>query len=1049
MREDTDWLFASSLSIIDGCTDDVPVRQFIGKVGVLLGALLLGIGSWGAPAVAQHEVTGTVTDAQEGRTLPGVNVVVQGTQIGTTTRSDGSYTLEAPSPNDSLSFSFVGYQELTVPIDDRSEVSVQLQPAVTALEEVVVNVGYQEQTVATTTGSVSQISGADLEIEPTTNLTQSLQGTIPGLIGVTSSGRPGFDNSNLLIRGSSTLNNNDPLVVIDGVPGRQGGLARLNPSDIESVSVLKDASAAIYGSRAANGVILVQTKRGAAGDTQINVNVERSFAQPTVVPEMAEAATWMQMRNEVLQYAGNPPAYSQETVEQHRNCPEGSFECFNTDWYATGLQDFSSELRANASVSGGSETVRYRVSLEGATEDGILVNSGTGYDQLGVRSNVDVDALDNLSVGLNVHGRLENRNTPAWTRGQNSAWEMLQRGKPVDPAFWPNGQPGPAQEQGVNPVVANRTGYDDEKLYFIQSSLTLDFDIPGVEGWSTEGTVAYDHLFEDHKRFQRPWTLYNWDGSRDDNGDPILTGAQVGVPDPRLEQWDQSVGDVLLRATTSYERGFGSHDGSLLLGSEYQWEGGEDMYAFRRFFPTPKLDDLFAGGSVQQDIDGESWNAARLNFFGRANYNYEEKYLLEVVARYDGSYIFPEGDRFGFFPSVSAGWRIAQEDWFSNATGEIFDRLKLRASYGQVGNDQIEPYQFLRTFGFGGQIAFGDELQNQISQTRVPNPDITWEVATKFDVGLQGAVLNERLSFDLTYFQEDRDDILWFRNQEVPSTGGFSLPRENIGRVNSRGFEGQVSFSQDVASDVTLRAGANLTYAKDEIEFFAEPEGIPAWQKNEGKPMGTSLYYVADGIYSTQEEIDNAEAVFPGARPGDIRFKDIDGDGDIDGDDRRRVEENDRPDLIGSFNLGASIGQFNARLQFQGAAQVKQYVFTSAVATFGNWFQEFAEDRWTPENTDASGPRAYDRNGPYWDDNANTYFLRDAKYLRLKTAYLGYTLPGEWSGRIGADQFQVYVSGRNLFTLTPLKIMDPEIRNGSAHSYPPEQNFTVGVQMGF
>jgi hypothetical protein len=392
---------------------------------------------------------------------------------------------------------------------------------------------------------------------------------------------------------------------------------------------------------------------------------------------------------------------------------------------------------------------------------------------------------------------------------------------------------------------------------------------------------------------------------------------------------------------------------------------------------------------------------------------------------------------------------MAQEEWFSDATGGVFDRLKLRASFGQVGNDQIEPFQFLRTFGFGGQIAFGNELQNQISQTRVPNPDITWEVATKFDVGLQGAVLDERLSFDLTYFREDRDDILWFRNQEVPSTGGFSLPRENIGQVNSQGFEGQVSYSQDVASNVTLRGGVNLTYAKDEIEFFAEPDGIPAWQQNEGKPMNTGLFFVADGIYSTQEEIDNTEAVFPGARPGDIRFKDIDGDGDIDADDRRRVEENDRPDLIGSFNLGASVGRFNARLQFQGAAQVKQYVFTSAVATFGNWFDKFAERRWTPENTDASGPRAYDRNGPYWDDEPSTYFLRDAKYLRLKTAYLGYTLPGDLSGRIGAEQFQVYVSGRNLFTLTPLDIMDPEIRNGSAHTYPPEQNFTVGVQMGF
>jgi len=1050
MRVDIDRLFASPFSIMDGCTSAVPVGHVIGKVGVLLAALLLGIGTWGPSAVAQHEVTGVVTDAEEGRTLPGVNVVVQGTQTGTTTRSDGSFTVDAPSEEATLIFSFVGYQEQTVPIDGRSEIDVQLQPAVTALEEVVVNVGYQEQTVATTTGSVSQISGEDLAVEPTTNLTQSLQGTIPGVIGVTSSGRPGFDDSNLLIRGSSTLNDNDPLVVIDGVPGRQGGLARLNPSDIESVSVLKDASAAIYGSRAANGVILVETKRGTAGEPQINVNVERSFARPTVEPDMVDSPTYMTMLNELSQFQGNPPQFSQEEIERHRNCPQGSFDCFNTDWYETGLQDFSQELTANASVTGGSESVRYRVSMEGVTEDGILVNSATGYNQLGIRSNIDADAHENLTVRLNLHGRVEQRETPAWTRGQNSAWEMLQRGKPIDPAFWPSGEPGPAQEEGVNPVIADQTGSDDEKLYFIQSNLSLDFDVPGVEGWEAEGTVAYDHQFEDHKRFQQPWTLYNWDGSRDDSGDPILTGASVGVPDPRLWQWDASIRDLLVRGTTTYEESIGSHNGSLLFGSEYQWGEGQDLFAFRRFFPTDQFRDLFAGGTRQQDLDGNSWHTARLNFFGRANYDYREKYLLEVVARYDGSYIFPEGDRFGFFPSVSAGWRMAQEEWFSDATGGIFDRLKLRSSFGQVGNDQIEPYQFLRTFGFTGQIAFGEELQNQVEQTREPNQDITWEVATKFDVGLQGAVLDERLSFDLTYFNESRDDILWFRNEQAPSTAGFSLPRENIGEVTSQGFEGQVSYSQDVASNVTVRGGVNLTYAKDEIDFFAEAEGVPPWQRNTGRPMNTSLYFIEDGIWSSQEEIDNAEAVFPGARPGDIRFKDIDGDGDIDGDDRRRVEENDRPDLIGSFNLGASIGRFDARFLFQGAAHVKQYVFTDNVAAFGNWFQEFADDRWTPDNRDASGPRTYGRNEAYWDEsNPNTYFLRDAKYLRLKSAQVSYSLPGSLTGRIGADQFQVYVSGRNLFTLTPLEIMDPEIRDGDAQQYPPEQNFTVGVQMGF
>ena len=637
-----------------------PDRRSIWRAGVLVASLLIVLGLGALPAHAQHEVTGEVTDAEEGGTLPGVNIVVQGTQIGTTTRANGSYTLEAPSPADTLIFSFVGYEQQQVPIDNRSEINVALEPAVTQMQEVVVNVGYQQQTIETTTGSVSQVSGEDLEAIPTTNLSQTLQGTVPGLIGVTSSGRPGMDDSNLLIRGASTLNDNSPLIVIDGVPGRQGGLSRLNPSDIESISVLKDASAAIYGSRAANGVILVTTKSGRAGETRVNFNVERNWAQPTVVPEMADAPTYMQMLNESDQYRGNDPRYSQEAIEQHRNCPEGSYECFNTDWYDAALKNYSREIRANASVTGGSESFQYRISLEGVTEDGILVNSGTGYDQVGFRSNLDGDVTDNFNVALNVHGRLENRELPSWTRGLNSAWELLQRGKPIEPAFWPNGQPGPAQENGVNPVVASLTGYDNTKDYYFQSNLSLGLDVPGVEGWNVEGTVAYDRRFMDRKRWQKPWTLYSWDGSTDDSGDPVLTGVSVGVPEPRLSQWDEGEREVLLRATSTYERTIGSHDGSLLLGTEWQSSEGDEMYAFRRFFPTDQIDELFAGGQSQQDIWGTGWHSARLNFFGRANYNYQQKYLLELVARYDGSYIFPEGDRFGFFPSISAGWRLSR-----------------------------------------------------------------------------------------------------------------------------------------------------------------------------------------------------------------------------------------------------------------------------------------------------------------------------------------------------------------------------------------------------
>ena len=1026
-----------------------PLRLEVVRVCSMI-ALMLLFGFAMTPAQAQHVVTGEVVDAEDGSSLPGVNVIIKGTTIGTSTRLNGEFMLTAPSPNDTLLLSFVGYVMEEVAIDGRTDIQIPLQRSVMSLDEVVVSVPYGTQTVATTTGSVSQISGEALQQIPTTNLSQSLQGTVTGLIGVTSNGSPGRDNSNLLIRGVSTLGDNAPLVVIDGVPGRQGGLERLNASDIESVSVLKDASAAIYGSRAANGVILVRTKQGTPGKARVSVNVERSYAQPSVIPEMADAPTYMQMLNEIDVSRGNPPRFSQEQISAHSGNVEGRWDVHNTDWYDVALKDFANEISANAAVTGGSESVRYRVSLEGLTEEGILVNSGVGYDQLGFRSNIDGDITDNFNVKFNLHGRLENRDRPAWTRSADrAAWELLQRGKPNEPAVWPNGLPGPAQENGVNPVVSNETGFDNRKNYFFQSSLSLGLDIAAVEGWSVEGTVAYDRMFEDYKRWQQPWTLYNCAAGCSGEGDLIATSE--GVPEPRLWQEDIATEDILLRATTLYEPNIGiDHDAALLLGTEYQSSETNELFLFRRFFLSDQITELFAGGTGEQNLSGTSFHSARLNFFGRLNYNFQQKYLVELVARYDGSYIFPEGDRFGFFPSVSVGWRLAQEDWFNEATGNFFDRLKLRAAYGQTGNDRIEPYQFLSTFGFnGGGFVYGDGLGPRISPTRVPNEDITWEVATQFDVGIQGGILDERVSFEIVYFNHFRDDILWFRNVAVPQTTGFSLPRENIAQVRSKGWEGEMSFTQQLSSNVMIRGGANITYAVDEVEFFDEPEGGLDYQRNTGKPWNTNLYYIADGIWNTQEEID-ANPSSSGARPGDVRFSDYNGDGVINGDDRVRIEENGTPDIIGAFNIGATVGQFDFGLLFQGAARVKQYVLSGAVGEFGNYFQAFTEDRWTPENPNGTNPRAWNRTEPYWARQANTFFLQDAQYLRLKTARIAYSVPGNWlQNNGGLSQLTVYLSGRNLLTFSPLKIMDPELRNAAAQEYPNERAYTVGIQVGF
>jgi len=994
----------------------------------------------------QHNVSGVVSDQETGRSLPGVNILVKNMGTGTATKSDGSYKLEVSSPKDTLVFSFVGYNKKEVPIRGREEVNVSLAPAVSALQEVVVNVGYQEQTVATTTGSVDQISGDDLETESTSNLTEALQGRVPGLIGVSQGGRPGIDGSRLLIRGRGTLNDNSPLVVIDGVPDRQGGLSRLSPSDIADVSVLQGASAAIYGAQAANGVILVQTKRGREESPQINVNVDQSWNQPTVLPELANASSYMEMLNELDLYRGNEPRFSQDEIEKHRNCQPDSWTCFDTDWFEESFQDFSSRTTANASLTGGEESYQYRFSLRGLTESGITTSSSTRYNQVGFRTVLDWQPSDFFSISANVHGRVEDRNYP--TESASQIFQFAQQLKPTDPAYWPNGKPAPGLEDGINPVVAasEETGYDDRETYFLQSNLSLNFDLP-VEDWNAEGTVAYDRNFMDRQLWKTPWTLYNWSGQRDEDGDPILAPQEVGVPEPRLSEWKENERDILLRATSQYEKSVGDHNAKLLVGTEYQSGESKNVFAFRRFFQTDQIDQLSAGGTSQQDIAGNASHSARLNFFGRANYNFKERYLLEVVARYDGSYIFPEGDRFGFFPTVSAGWRIAQEGWFDSFTGGFFDRLKLRASYGQTGNDSVEPYQFLRTFGFSGQWVTREGLDPIISVNRVPNPNITWEVATQFDAGLQGAVLEDRLTFDFSYFNYFRDDILWFRNESVPQTAGFSLPRENIGQVRSWGVDGQLNYQQDITSNISIRAGGNLSWARDKIVFFDEAPGAPSYQRGTGKPINSQLYFVADGIWNTQKEIDNADAHWPGARPGDIRFKDINGDGKIDGKDRKRVGTNRRPDLSGAFHLGTTVSQFDARVMFQWATNVNRYVGNNFAGEIGNYLQKHVENRWTPENKDGTWPRAYNRTDPYWIGNQNTFWLRDSSYLRLKSVRVGYTVSSEFSEQFGVDKLSVHISGRNLLTLSALDLYDPEIDWLS--SYPPERSFTIGASVDF
>ncbi len=1003
----------------------------------------------------QRTITGVVTDTETGESLPGVTILLEGTTVGTITDIDGRYSINITAPTDVLIFSYVGYRTVNIEVADQTTIDISLMTVYTALDEIVV-VGYGSAPKRTLTGATSVISGTELESVPVTNLSQSLGGKLPGLVLLNISGEPGSDNSIIRIRGEHTLNNNSPLIVIDGIPNRAGGLDRINPNDIESISIMKDASAAIYGAQAANGVILITTKRGKEGPTRLRLDVNQGFTQPTRLPEMASAAQYLTMLNEINIYRGNPPPYSEQKIQEHAN-PTDPWLHHNTDWFAEALNPFAKQSMVDLSATGGAGNINYFISLGGLTEDGFFKYSATRYNQYSFRSNIDSKISDHINIGLDVTGRYEDRNYP--TVGNESNFQFLVRGKPNFPGFWPNGKPGPAQESGgYNPVVTGSdvTGFDDDNRYYLQTNLRLNIDIPGVEGLQLRANASYDKDVLERKYFAYSWMLYNFDEAsyRSLGGDPeqYLTGGMDGPSTPELNQWNVDGYDLMTNLVAEYTKQIEDHSFRILAGTEYSYFERKYLEVFRRNFISRELPEIFAGGTAGQMMDGYSREGARLNYFSRINYDYKEKYLVELVGRYDGSHIFPEGKRFGFFPAVSVAWRLTEEDWFQNFTG-FFNELKFRTSYGQTGNDRIEPYQYLSSFGFsqGYNFSMTDEVLS-ITEARFPNPVVTWEVATQFDIGVEANMFDHKFRVELDYFNYLRTDILHYRRASVPYSTGMQLPRENIGKVKSYGFDGTLIWREQVSRDFFFRVALNGGYSTNEIKFWDEEPGVPDYQRSTGSKMRAPLMYIADGVFETQADIDNYPS-WPGARPGDIRFVDWNKDGEITAADRVRLDKNDVPEWMGGLTFQGTYKSFDFTIFFQGAAGAETYIETAS-GEFGNYYKDFADNRWTPANPNNHTPRTFNRQDEYWMANRNTFWRYSTDYLRLKNLEIGYTLPAHIINRIGMNSFRVYVNGFNLLTWTSFPHGDPEtardtfggVRGGN---YPQQRVFNIGLSTTF
>ncbi|MEP7141522.1 MAG: TonB-dependent receptor [Ferruginibacter sp.] len=1019
--------------------------------------ILLFIGA--TQAQSKIHVTGTVKE-EKGSPVINATVLIKGTSAGVTTNENGAFSVDVPNQKSVLVISSTGYLPQEIIVGKVTNFTISLAASTSSLNEVIV-VGYGTQKKATLTGSVSTIKGSEVVKSPATNVSNSLVGRVPGLTAIQGSGEPGYDGSTLRIRGVNSLGNNDVLVVVDGIAGRS--LERIDPNSIESVTILKDASAAIYGSQAANGVILITTKRGKLGKPEITFNVNYGYNQATKNPKMADAATYATMLNEIATYAGSPAKY---TADEIKKFADGSdpWKYPNTDWFKATLKSKSLQTSYNATISGGAENLRYFVSLGEKTQEGNYYHSGTKYNQYDLRTNLDGKISKNISLSFDMSGRMEDRNYPV--RGAGAIFRMVMRGKPTLPAYWPNGTPGPDIEYGDNPVVisTDATGYDKDKYYSVNTNLKLNITVPWVKGLSLTGTAAIDKGFDFRKTWQTPWYLYTWDyNTYDADNNPVLVKGKRGFDDARLNQYSRDELTKTFYGLINYETKIaGNHGFKVLVGSEYRKGNTEYFNAFRRFFASTAIDQLSLGGPAEIDARGSGTLVTRLNYFGRANYSYKDKYLVEFVWREDGSYNFPKDHRWGFFPGVSAGWVVSDEDFFKTNIN-IIDRLKIRGSWGKTGNDRIQlgpngtplEFQYLGTYAYGNILGSpylpfvtNGSTENVTSyETRNPNPNITWEVADQANIGFEASLLKNKLSVEFDYFRYKRSSVLIIRNASVPASAGITLPPENLGRVKNSGFDFTIAYRNSI-NDFNYSISFNGGYAKNRIVFWDEAPGDTTYKQSTGKPMNTGVYYQAIGIFADQGAVDKYPH-WSGARPGDIIFQDVNGDNVIDAKDQVRSDKSNVPTFTGGVNIYMQYKGFDLSILGQAATGAVNYI-SSESGEIGNYLESFAEGRWTPDNTTSNKPRTFNRGNEYWASNNNTYFLKKTDYLRLKNVQFGYTLPRRLIDKVGIQQFRIFLSGYNLLTYSPdYKDFDPEASAGNGQSYPLQRVLTAGLTLTF
>ncbi len=1000
-------------------------------------------------------ISGTVTD-ETGQPLPGVSIAVKGTATGTITSADGNYSLTNVPGDATLVFSFIGMKTQQLPVSGKTQLNVVMQESTIGIGEVVA-VGYGTQKKENVVGSVTSLAGDEIESVCAGDVTTAIAGRLPGTVVMQGSGEPGKNAAKILVRGRTTLgddeDNTAPLVVIDGVPGRS--LEEIDPSDIAGISVLKDAAASIYGSTAANGVILVTTRKGDSGKPRVTYQFYQGFMTATKLPDVATAWEYAQYISDYQDYEGVSRLYSDTDIELFKNGKD-PWEHPQTDWMDDLVRDWASTARHNLSISGAGNKMKYYVSFGYKTENAFYEQASTKYNQYNLRTRLDIPVTDWLETSVGYAGFLTARKYPTTDTYNLIGWATLCL--PTEPSFWPTGEPGPDFEGGVNPVVNSSfaAGYDKQDNYKNQVTFRGSVKPPMIKGLSIDGMYSFDMNNQYNKTFKKPWTLYYADWTtavRNADGyveSVELTPEQVGLDSPELTEAFYRHQRKLWNVSLSYSRTVKGHTFSVFGAFEQLDEKTNQFDAYRKYFISDLVQILDAGGEAEKTNSGYMNIYGRESWIGRLDYNYREKYMAEIIFRRDGSLKFPSSDRWGNFPGVLLGWRASEEKFWQEQLFFI-NYFKLRASYGKIGMDPGDPFQYINKYSLGTGMTLGEDkdVTTKIYQDGVANTHITWEKQETWNVGFDSQFNKGMFRLNADLFRNKRSDILTPRNASVPDYTGLSLPDENIAVVKNKGFEIEAGFHKKVNADFTLDVSGNISWNRNKVVYQDEPATVVPWQTTTGHPYGVDLVYRAIGIFHSQEELD-AYPHWSDAKPGDVIFEDVSGDGTITSDDKILLDKTDAPGIFYGIKIDAGYRNWSLSLLFQGQGTYYKASVSGNRGVGQNVYKWMATDYWTPENSSSDKARPFHRSDQYWSylSNMSTYWYDNMAYCRLKNAVLSYTIPQRLITKAGISGASVFVSGNNLFMIwAKNKKYDPEV--GDPESYPSMKTIAAGLKVTF